>query len=347
MIKIQNIYYMLTYAFQVLKEQTYASCATEPFENTADLFSAILSKGITVQIKRGLNRDYLEQTEFTHCPHGKIDMTASLKRQTLIKQELICTYDDFSINSYLNRILKTTLLILLKSDASPSRKKSLRKLLPYFQAVEPLSVNSINWRLQYNRSNQTYRMLISVCWLVINGMLQTQEEGSLKVIHFSEENMARLYEKFILEYYRQEYPQLNASPSQIEWAVDDGFFDFLPIMQTDVTLSYQKSALIIDAKYYQSHSFQIRHDVRKQHSDNLYQMFAYVKNNAATGYRTSGLILYAKTDEAVQPNQTYRISGNTISVKTLDLDCDFAAIKAQLNAIAEQFIQESNGTVAC
>ena len=60
MIRIQNIYYMLAYAFQVLREQVYKSCGTEEFENTADLLSAILSKGVATQIKRGLGRTYIE-----------------------------------------------------------------------------------------------------------------------------------------------------------------------------------------------------------------------------------------------------------------------------------------------
>ena len=53
MIRIQNIYYMLAYAFQVLREQVYESYGTEEFENTADLLSTILAKGVATQIKRG------------------------------------------------------------------------------------------------------------------------------------------------------------------------------------------------------------------------------------------------------------------------------------------------------
>lgn len=37
MIRIQNIYYMLAYAFQVLNEQGYKNIATEEFDNTAEL----------------------------------------------------------------------------------------------------------------------------------------------------------------------------------------------------------------------------------------------------------------------------------------------------------------------
>ena len=44
MICIQNIYYMLSYAFQVLNEDGYKQVATEEFENTAELCAAILFK---------------------------------------------------------------------------------------------------------------------------------------------------------------------------------------------------------------------------------------------------------------------------------------------------------------
>lgn len=44
MIPIQNIYYMLSYAFQILTEQGYKNIATEKFENTAELMAAILAK---------------------------------------------------------------------------------------------------------------------------------------------------------------------------------------------------------------------------------------------------------------------------------------------------------------
>lgn len=52
MIRIQNIYYMLSYAFHVLREQGYSDCSVEEFNNTADLLSAILVRGIAVQVKQ-------------------------------------------------------------------------------------------------------------------------------------------------------------------------------------------------------------------------------------------------------------------------------------------------------
>ena len=50
----------------------------------------------------------------------------------------------------------------------------------------------------------------------------------------------------------------------------------------------------------------------------------------------SGMLLYAQTDEKIQPNNTYMMSGNKISVRTLNLNCDFAEIVAQLDWIIEE-----------
>jgi 5-methylcytosine-specific restriction enzyme subunit McrC len=330
---------MLSYAFQVLNEQGYKNIATEQFNNVAELCAAILSKGVLVQLKRGLGREYIEQTESTSSPRGRIEISESVKTRSMIRKQLICSYDDFSVNSYLNRIIKTTMEILLHADISKARKKELRRLLVYFGDVNLLDVHTINWRVQYNRNNQTYRMLISVCYLVIKGLLQTNSDGTTRLMDFlDEQRMCRLYEKFILEYYRREFPQISASPSQIPWAVDDGMRAMLPVMQSDIMLEYENKVLIIDAKYY-SHTTQAQYDTHTLHSNNMYQIYTYVKNKDADfedrPHTVSGMLLYAKTNETIQPDNAYLMSGNKVSVKTLDLNCEFAQIAAQLNAIVD------------
>lgn len=126
------------------------------------------------------------------------------------------------MNTYMNRIIKTTMMKLLHADIDKSRKKDIRKLLVFFDEVQELEVHSINWNQQYSRNNQTYRMLVSVCYLVLKGLLQTTTDGSTRLMEFEDEQrMCRLYEKFILEYYRKEHPELTVNASQIPWQLDD------------------------------------------------------------------------------------------------------------------------------
>lgn len=338
MIRIQNIYYMLSYAFQVLNEQGYKQIATEEFENVAELCSAILIKGVTSQIKRGLGKEYVEQTDSLASLRGKINISASVKGQTLLNKRMICSYDEFSVNSYMNRILRTIMETLIKSNISKNRKKQIRKLLIYFAEVEPLERERINWKLQYNKNNQTYQMLISVCYLILKGLLQTTTDGNTKLMDFlDEQRMCRLYEKFILEYYRKEHKEIKASASQIPWDLDDGYSEMLPIMQSDIILKSVDKTLVIDAKYY-AHTTQSQYSTNTLHSGNLYQIFTYVKNlDTNKSGNVAGMLLYAKTDEIVLPNNDYKMGGNQISVKTLNLDCEFAEIKIQLDGIVQKY----------
>ena len=341
MIPVQNVYYMLAYAFQVLNEDGYRNVATEQFNNVAELCAAILAKGVSLQLKRGLGRDYISETETLSGLRGKIDITESIKTQTTLRRQMVCTYDEFSVNTYMNRIIKTTMMKLLHADIDKSRKKEIRKLLVFFDEVQELEVHSINWNQQYSRNNQTYRMLVSICYLVLKGLLQTTTDGSTKLMQFvDEQRMCRLYEKFILEYYRKEHPEITANASQIPWQLDDDFSDMLPVMQTDIMLSRGTKILIIDAKYYE-HTTQTQYDKHTLHSNNLYQIFTYVKNKEYElrdkQHEVAGMLLYAKTEEEIQPDQKYKMSGNKISVRTLDLNLAFSEIRKQLDEIAEEY----------
>lgn len=341
MIPIRNIYYMLSYVFRLLKEQGYKKIATEEFHNVADLCAAILIKGISSQLKQGLCREYIPETETLSALRGKINVSESIKTMTMLRNQMICTYDEFSVNSRMNQIIKTTVRMLMYANISKERKKDLRKQILFFSEVDEIDLNTIDWNIQYNRNNQTYRMLIAICYLVVKGLLQTKNDGTVQVMEFlDEQRMCRLYEKFILEYYRKEHPEITANASQISWQLDNDISDMLPVMQTDIMLSRGNSILIIDAKYY-SHTMQTQFDTRSIHSGNLYQIFTYVKNKEAElddkPHIVSGMLLYAKTDEKQFPNYTYQMSGNKISVKTLDLECDFEKIAEQLDAIVEEF----------
>ena len=77
-------------------------------------------------------------------------------------------------------------------------------------------------------------------------------------------------------------------------------------------------------------------------SNNLYQIFTYVKNkDVDKSGKVSGMLLYAKTDEDLVPNGEYMMSGNKIIVRTLDLNKEFKFISEDLNSIAESLIQKS------
>ena len=111
-------------------------------------------------------------------------------------------------------------------------------------------------------------------------------------------------------------------------------------MQSDIMLSKENQVLIIDAKYYKN-TMQTQFEKQTLHSGNLYQIFTYVKNKEAEledkQHEVAGMLMYAKTDEDIVPDNKYSMSGNKIYVRTLDLNCDFLTIREQLDSIVANF----------
>ncbi|MDO4856912.1 MAG: 5-methylcytosine-specific restriction endonuclease system specificity protein McrC [Thermoguttaceae bacterium] len=343
-ILIKNIYYMLSYAFQILKQEDYKQVAGESFEKIHDLFAEILLKGISRQIKQGLYREYVPASEELPVLRGKLNLGGTICLKVQQKQKLACDFDEFSEDNLYNRILKLTIYCLSRTpEVEAGRRMALKKLLVLFSGVRLIQPEHITWnRLIYKRSNHNYELLLNICFFLLNGMLQTDEDGNYKLLSFSDEHMERLFERFILEYYRQHHPELKPDNPQIAWNhspdAEGKMLQFLPRMQTDIVLKKEDKKLIIDAKYY-SKALSQHFGKNTLRSIHMYQIFAYVQNMDIehTG-KISGLLLYAKTDEDVFPNcEPAVISGNPIGAKTLDLNQEFSQISQQLESLIEIF----------
>lgn len=343
---IKNIYYMLAYAFQVLRQKNYEDIAAEEFEEIQDLFAAILAKGISQQLKQGLHREYIAKNENLSVMRGRLDIHGTIKNQIQRKKTLSCEYDELSVNNIFNQILKTTVCILVRdSGVKVGHKADLKKVILFLDEVDAVDPTNIRWNsLRYQRNNRNYEMLMNVCYFVLDGMLQTTDKGNYKMVAFSDEHMHRLYEKFVLEYYKKHHSYLaEVRAAQIRWNLSDdteeSMIRFLPVMQMDIFLRYKDQVLIIDTKYY-GRTMRTHYDKATLHSGNIYQIFTYVKNQDAAGNgNVSGMLLYAKTDEAITPDCSFVMGGNRISVKTLDLNKEFKLIAAQLDKIAEAYFE--------
>ena len=332
---------MLSYVYQNLQQKTYEEIETESFEYVQDLFAAILVKGITSQLKHGLNREYVEKQDNLSTLKGKINIMESIRLKIRDDHRLACCYDELSENHYMNQILKTTALCLIyDGNVKRKNKDALKKVTLFFSEIGKLEPSAINWHsLHYNRNNTSYRMLMNICYMVLHELLLTTEEGKHKLATFlDDQQMSKLYEKFILEYCRRHFPQFQPAPKEIKWNTI-GVTDFLPKMQSDTMLEdiENKKKLIIDAKYY-GKILQTQYDVDTIRSNHLYQIFSYVKNEdkSDTGL-VDGILLYAKNDDTRIHNIAYDLGGNRVSIKTLDLGKDFLDIKNQLNSIVEEW----------
>lgn len=339
-ILIRNIYYMLAYAFVDLKRKHYEDIAKEEFEHIYDMFADILYRGMSLQVKQGLYRSYIDKRENLHTLRGKLNLQGTIQNRISRNTAVDCEYDELSVDNIFNRVLKFTALVLIREGSvAAKRRAALRRLMPYFSNVSEISKSDINWSsMPYGRNNQSYRMLMNICYFILEGMLMTTEDGKYRMTTFSDEHMNKLFERFVLEYYRTEYKDIKTSSPRIEWNIGkdtSSYIEFLPTMQSDVVLSKGSQTLIIDTKYY-GRTLTTHYDKKTLHSANMYQIFTYVNNfDSENSGNVSGMLLYAKTDEEITADHASAIGNHYFWVKTLDLTQEFSAIKKQLHTLQE------------
>ena len=187
---------MLCYAWKnILKQQDESYLDTEAFDNIYNLLSFILIREVSKIIKSGFARGYVDFTESLSFIRGKIDLNNTLKKQALIKKQVICNYDDFSKNIVMNQIIKSTMQILLICPKLNKKyKEQFKILLRNFIDIERADLNGICWNsLTYNRNNKKYRLIMNVCELVNTGLIVQEEEGRNRFATFIKDKaMAKL-----------------------------------------------------------------------------------------------------------------------------------------------------------
>ena len=339
-ILILNIYYMLAYAFQELRKNNYAEVDKEIFEDIYDLFAELLARGISYQLKQGLYKEYIPKDDSLQTVRGKIDINGTINNRLHDSRRIHCDFDELSENNIYNQILLTTAMILIKhSEVKKDKKAKLKQLMLFFQNVNPVDIHAIRWKaLRFDRNNRNYRMLLYICYFIINEWLLTTENGQFKMPEFSDDHMCRLFERFVLEYYKKHHPEVKANAAQIGWNIVEEPTDtsILPIMQSDIVLTLGERTLIIDTKYY-SKIMQEQYDKKTLRNSHLYQIRTYVDEyDREHRHNVDGMLLYAKTkEEDFEDAQITHRDGYSLLIRTLDLNTKFENIKKRLDSFVE------------
>ena len=337
MIPVRNVYYMLSYAWEnTLKRDHEALMDSERFDNIYNLLASILIEGVKNLIKSGFLRGYVDRTEEIPLVKGKINLNSTIKAQSLIRKRLVCDYDEFSQDIILNRVVKSTLNSLMYcSELDKKYKIQSKVILRYFSDVEAIDMRKVGFsRLKFNRNNHNYQLLINICELIYSGLITIEDSGKYKFAAFIKDDaMAKLYEKFVLNFYKKELTGSKVYSPVINWQLDELPEDtLLPIMRTDIVLENDAKRIIIDTKYYPN-ALTKRNlgETKTLISGNLYQIYSYVKNSRFVG-EISGMLLYPTVDYEL--DQKYVMAGNNIHVNTVNLSDEFEGIRNRLLSLS-------------
>jgi 5-methylcytosine-specific restriction enzyme subunit McrC len=343
MIPVQNIYFLLCYAWDKLEEKEIVKVNEESSTDLLDLFSRVLINGINHLLKRGLDRYYLEDSRSINGIKGKLNLEETLKGNLLLLKKTNCTFDEFSFNILHNQIIKTTIFKLLRIQGLDIDIKN--QLLALYQRlpkeIETISVfPGIYKKIRLHRNNHFYDFLLKICELINNGIFIEKGGDNYKFKDFEqdEKKMRLIFETFVRNFYKIELPksEFKVTRENIKWQLKSNVpkaQSFLPIMQTDISIETINRKIIIDTKYYKE-TLKGNFNTEKIHSSNLYQLFSYLKNveyKDEISKNCEGILLYPTIEKEL--NLQYQMDNHKISIRTINLNQHRAKIKDELLSI--------------
>lgn len=348
-IPIQNIYFLLCYAWNHLQEKQFARVRSEDCHKIWDLMAKVLASSSLQLFKRGLHRSYVLRRELRVRPKGKILVAEDVRSPNLGMIAKHCEFDELDSNILPNQIIGTTIKNLLRNKALKREIRSnLKGAYSNWKHFDKVALNSSMFRrVTIHRNMRHYRFALNICELIYQQSLPKREEGGIQFRDFlrNETCMGLLFEQFVRNFLKQEQQFYQVSSRKVDWDVDkdqstEAGLKLLPSMQTDIVLQNSDEKVIIDCKFYKK-AFQRHHDTRKFISNHLYQLFTYIKNQARKpGWKdVSGMLLYPTVDYTIDEYIT--IQGHQIRVATIDLNQRWSKIS---NDLKKLILGKSGGT---
>ncbi len=357
-IPIQNLYYILCYAWGMGEMRGKVSVGIENCLSLSDLLVHILLNATDDILKRGMAQGYTVYGDDIDGIKGKIDISETLKKGKYRQGRTFCRYDELSPDILINQIIYSTLMDSRRIvGLSPENKDRIVRTLRRMPQTKRIHITDyVLNSVRLHRNNRHYHFVLNVCKLLHQSALPNESIGGEQVfldIQDDERLMNRIFEKFLMNFYKQEckqeFPEVSRShihfqltPYGMTFAKStDEAYSLLPVMETDVTLynPQEKKKIILDAKYYKDTLVSRYGEKGKIRRDHLSQILSYVMNQEnATQPHTKdakGILVYPTVDTELDVSYVYKNTCHFIKVCTVNLNQDWRKIEQRLKLIIQ------------
>lgn len=323
---------MLCYAWNRTEEVENLNLTGTEGDNLYDLLSLVLCNSVSKLIKKGVYKRYIPINDETYSLKGKINFGESLKKNSFKNGKAFCEFDEFSDDIIHNQIIKATFYNILKCETVDKNiKDKVMKLYHYFDHISSIKLNKASFEKdKIHSNNRHYKLSLDICNLIYKDMIVDEVSGKIYFNYKEEEKLAYLFEEFVRNFYKIHLSDSRVYRENIKWDAVGDEMDFLPIMQTDITIKRDNEIIIMDTKYYKN-TLASNMGQDKYHSTNMYQMFSYLKNSEAKGNlykKSTGILLYPQVDKLL--DNIYNLQGHTLKICTINLNDNWREIHNRL-----------------
>ncbi|MDQ2692575.1 MAG: hypothetical protein M3Y68_11120 [Chloroflexota bacterium] len=347
-IPIRNLWHMLLYAWNEVPVHALRGWAPQAVESapTLDaLLASVLVQLVQQRLRIGLGRDYVERQRALRGIRGRIAFGETIRHRTMEGGRIVCEVYEYNANSLDNQIIRSTLARLLKVGqfgpepaAGNEIQQKLRRLLRDLDGIDFIDLTPERIQRQLlKRSDHDYRLMLSICDLIVQRTMPTGQEGRftsiVPVIDRELLVLYRVYERFVTNFYRLHLKGWEVSAQKrLEWHTPEAS-DRLPRMVPDLILREKATGqiIILDTKFTVHSLVENQWGKPVYDSSHLYQIYAYLKSQedlSDAHRKASGILLYPAVQYKLSDRT--RLQGHVIRIESLDLAAPWQDVERQL-----------------
>jgi 5-methylcytosine-specific restriction enzyme subunit McrC len=325
-VPVERVLFLVSYALDPVRWQTHTSCyagADDVTEGMAAIFGQTLKRAL----RRGLLHGYRSHEAALMTVRGQLRFEDQLRARFNAAVPIEVTFDDFTADTDLNRVLYAALNVLRRLPLrSPSLRSTLAACASAFadtvtaERLHPSDLPALTW----NRLNHHFRPAAELAAAILRSMSLELDHGSTRGTALTVD-MNVMFETFLRTALRQAL-ELDASawPDRAPgWLT----LDRASRVRLEPDLTWWEAGrcrFVGDAKYKRINAAGVKHA-------DLYQLLAYTTALEVDG----GMVIYA-AGEAKDVNHEVRWSGKGLRVRTLDIDGPPATVLQRVAALANE-----------
>jgi 5-methylcytosine-specific restriction enzyme subunit McrC len=308
------------------------------------LLASILVRLVEGRFCAGLGRNYTREKQLRRAIRGRIDFTASLKRQAFERGQAVCEFEPFSLDVPKNQIVRATLLRLAqagqlgpRSAVAAGLRRRLRRLARAMEGVSliELKLDFIR-RGPVGRDDRDYAIMLALCELIHLRQMPAGRPGPHRLPGLAHDAlvMSSIYERFVANFYRVHLPGWDVTPQKMLLWHARTPNPYLPAMKPDLLLQEKSSGrmIVLDTKFTAQSLANNRWGRERFISSHLYQLYAYLKTQEHLSdlhRRASGILLYP-TAGRLDLSEKIDLGDLSLGIESVDLTAPWQHIERSL-----------------
>lgn len=345
-IPVRNLWLLMLYASRLYQRSDLlrGKGVEQNPEQLFDLVAEVLTHAVERRLQRSLGRQYRERRTTLTRVRGHIDVLTTESKGLLEQGRIACRFDELSVDTLRNRIVRTALVFAARDAQSPTiqrRARGMADVLTQYGVSPHLVSVRESRQLVLDRNARDDAEAVDAARLILEMAIPAEDAGNSTNRDPAREaaEIRRLYEAAVRGFYRAVLPpRWHVSPGETHyhWPLvgeTEGLKKILPIMKADTVLETNGRRIIVETKFADALKPN-QYGLLRLARNHVFQLYAYVQSQHDSDVLSAtaeGVLLYPVVGQHLDESAT--IQGHRYRFLTVDLAGPAEYIRSSLLSV--------------